>query len=271
MGDPVLTTREASYSILEVALPGRAPEPAGVLLYDPTEERLEVRLRRDWEELAEPEDVEVLELIEADLAAKVAEMGPAQVLEQLEETLSNVLRISGRETVVLGSFEATLNRLYRETIPATVLQFETHLPVYSCRAAAGRFGDQMQVEAEGWIEAPAGMKLTGDMFAARVVGRSMEPVIPDGSLCAFRARVVGSRQGKLLLVENFGESDEGGERYTVKRYRSSKRTGDKRTGDGGEWEHERIVMEPLNPEFEPWEIREEDRVRVLAEFVRVLE
>ena len=34
-----------------------------------------------------------------------------------------------------------------------------------------------------------------------------------------------------------------------------------------------IVMEPLNREFEPWEIGPEDydRVRVIAEYVRVLE
>ena len=82
----------------------------------------------------------------------------------------------------------------------------------------------------------------------------------------FRAGVVGSRQGRLVLVENFAESDEGGERYTVKRYRSRKRAGP----DGG-WEHEQIVMEPLNPDYDAWELREQDQVRVLAEFVQVLE
>jgi SOS-response transcriptional repressor LexA len=67
------------------------------------------------------------------------------------------------------------------------------------------------------------------------------------------------------LVENFAESEEGGERYTVKRYRSRKQA-----GESGDWRHEQIVMEPLNPEFEPWEIRENDQVRILAEFIQVL-
>jgi len=266
MGSAVAGTREGQYVTLEVALPGREPEPAGVILYDASDERLEARLRRDWDEIADPEDAELLELVEQDLAAKVAEMGAGAVLKHLEETLSNVLRISQRETVLLGSFEATLNRLYNRLVPSTVLRFRTHLPLYSCRAAAGRFGEQMQVSEQGWIEAPPGLAVREDMFVARVVGRSMEPLIADGSLCAFRANVVGSRQGRLLLVENLAESDEGGERYTVKRYRSTKRVSE----DGG-WEHERILMEPLNPEFEPWEIGGDDRVRVLAEFVAVVE
>ena len=39
------------------------------------------------------------------------------------------------------------------------------------------------------------------MFVARIAGRSMEPRIPDGSLCVFRAGVTGSREGRLVLVE----------------------------------------------------------------------
>ncbi len=90
----------------------------------------------------------------------------------------------------------------------------------------------------------------------------MEPRIPDGSLCVFRHGVAGSRQGRLVLVEALGQND----RYTVKRYRSEKR----QTPEG--WSHEKIVLEPLNPEFDSWELDpEEDRFRVIAEFVRVLE
>lgn len=268
MSAVLLSTRQGQYSILEVALPGRESQPAGVLLFDPDEGRMGLRLRRDWAQIAEPEDAEVLALIEDDLSGKIHELGPDRLYSYLEGALSSTLRISDRDSVLLRDFGATLNRLYNRLIPATVLQFRTHLPMYSCRAAAGKFGEQMHVEDEGWIEAPADLRLTDDMFVARVVGRSMEPEIPDGSLCVFRASVVGSRQGKKLLVENFGESAEGGERYTVKRYRSRKVI-----AEDGRWQHEQIVMEPLNPEFDPWEIRPEDydRVRVLAEFVRVIE
>lgn len=266
LSSPLIATRLGSYSVLELALPGRRGEPAGVLLLDPASGRLEARLRRDWDQIAAPEDAEVLEHLEEDLARKIAEVGAEPVLRLLEDTLSNALRISDRRPVLLGNFEATLNWLYNRHVPAIVLRYRTHLPLYSCRAAAGRFGDQMRVEEEGWIEAPPGLRLSEDMFVARVVGRSMEPEIPDGSLCIFRAGVAGSRQGKKVLVENLAESEEGGERYTVKVYRSTKIL-----REDGSWEHERIVMEPLNPEYEPWEIREGDRCRVIAEFVRVLQ
>ena len=264
----VTATRRAACSVLEVALPGREPEPAGVILHDPGTGRLDLRLRRDWREIAPAEDAEVLELLEHDLRAKAAEMGPEAFLAHLEDTLSNVLRISDRESVLVEDFDRALNRLYDERVPSTVLPFETHLPVYSCRAAAGKFGENQAVEPEGWVEAPPQLRLHEKMFVATVTGRSMEPVIPDGARCIFRAGVAGTRQGKLVLVENLEESEAGGERYTVKRYRSFKRA------EGGSWRHEKIIMEPLNPEFEPWEIdpesAEAEKIRVLAEFVAVL-
>ncbi len=265
----VTATRQGACSVLELALPGREPEPAGVILYDPETGRLGLRLRRDWYEIAPEEDAEVLELLEDDLRAKTHEMGPETFLTHLEDTLSNVLRISERESVLLGDFDRALNRLYNERVPSTVLPFETHLPVYSCRAAAGKFGENVAVEPEGWVEAPPQLRLHNKMFVATVTGRSMEPVIPDGARCVFRAGVAGTRQGKLLLVENLEESEAGGERYTVKRYKSFKRT------EGDSWRHEKIIMEPLNPEFEAWEIdpdsAEAEKIRTIAEFVCVLD
>ena len=124
----------------------------------------------------------------------------------------------------------------------------------------------MPVEEEGWVEAPPGLRLSEDMFVAQVVGRSMEPHIPDGARCIFKARVAGSRQGKWLLIENFEESEAGGQRYTVKRYRS-----EKVYNEDGTWRHTRIILEPLNPEFEPWTIEEGHQCRVIAEFVCLLD
>src|SRR5882762_9352822 len=45
------------------------------------------------------------------------------------------------------------------------------------------------VEAEGWEEAPFGWRLAPEMFVAAIVGRSMEPSIPNGALCVFRRGV----------------------------------------------------------------------------------
>lgn len=60
---------------------------------------------------------------------------------------------------------------------------------------------------------------------------------------------------------------EGGGAYSIKRYHSEKVM----TEDS--WRHERVVLEPLNPEFQGIEIAEEDagEIRVVAEWLRVLE
>ena len=57
-----------------------------------------------------------------------------------------------------------------------------------------------------------------------------------------------------------------GERFTVKRYRSEK------TADEDGWRHVRIVLDPVNPEFAPIELKTEDEgsVAVVAELVEVI-
>ena len=261
---PLVSSYSATYSVLELALPGRDPEPVGVLLHEPAQDRLYLRLRRDWQEIA-PEEAEVLGLLESDLETKAAEMGAERLLAYLEDVLSNVLRVGQRRAAMVEDFPHAINRLYRENVRSTVREFVTHVPRYSLAVAAGKFLENEEVSGEGWDEAPGGLKLTRDMFTARIVGRSMEPLIPDGSICVFRAGVTGSRQGRLVLVEALGRGSN--DRYTVKRYHSEKA----HTGEG--WSHARIRLEPLNPQFEAWDLdaREEGNLRIIAEFVQVLD
>jgi phage repressor protein C with HTH and peptisase S24 domain len=142
-----------------------------------------------------------------------------------------------------------------------VLEFRTHLPRYSLRAAAGKFLDNDEIGEQGLVEVPAAMQhLAPDMFVAEIVGQSMEPTIPDGSLCVFRAGVVGSRAGRLVLAE-----DRETNAYAVKRYKSEKSKDE-------EWRHERIRLESLNPGYPSWDLNpDEERYRIMAEFVRVLD
>src|SRR5580658_1080003 len=261
----ITTTHTANVSILELDAPNCGPVAAGVLLEDPSQDRLYLRLRRDWEEIA-PEEAGTLSALEFDLAAKAAEMGASRLLGYLEDTLSNFLRIGERREVMVEDFEHALGRLYRKHVPSTVRRFVTHLPRFSLAVAAGKFLENQEVTEEGWEEAPPDLKLTPEMFLARIAGRSMEPLIPDGSLCVFRAGVTGSRQGRLVLVEALGRG--ANDRYTVKRYRSWK----KKDADGS-WTHRRIRLEPLNPQFEAWDLNpsDADSLRVVAEFVRVLD
>jgi phage repressor protein C with HTH and peptisase S24 domain len=257
--------KQAEFSLLEAALPGRGVETIGVLLLDPATDTLHIRLRRDWESLAAEEDCEVLAELEDDLLLQAREGGGRAVLEHLESMLSQSLRITDREAIEVRDFERSLSDLYRRHVPAAVLRFRTHLPRYSLAVAAGPFlTNPEDIQAEEWIEGPQDLQLDEDMFVARIQGHSMEPKIPDGSLCVFRRNVAGSRAGRLVLVRNSELADDN--QYTVKRYRSEKRV----TEDG--FQQTRIRLESLNPDYPSWDLDEDEgKYQVIAEFVRVLD
>jgi phage repressor protein C with HTH and peptisase S24 domain len=161
----------------------------------------------------------------------------------------------------------TLRLIKGETEAPEEQRYVTMLPVYSLEAAAGHFGESRAVEQEGWIE--VGGSLSKDMFVARVVGRSMEPRIPNGSLCVFKRYRAGSRQGKIVLAQYQGPDDpETGGAYTVKRYVSEKSI----DPDTGELVGVTVILQPENREYDPIELvpQFEDEVSIIAEFVSVL-
>ncbi len=261
---PITGRRQGVFVLLEAALPERAPRHIGVILVDPENGRGWVRLRERFDDIANAEDAEVLEALEPDLRTRLAEMGGEACLQFLEDCCSNVLRVGERQSVAVDAFSRVLDRLFDEHVEkAEVQPYRTHVPLYTLRAAAGHLGEEMAAEPEDWVR-PAGMRPSPDLFAAHVVGRSMEPRIPDGSLNLFRFHPAGSRQNKILLIERFGVLDETA-RYTVKRYTSTKIYSDEE-----QWRHERIRLEPLNPEFEAWDAGSED-FAVVAEWLCVLE
>jgi phage repressor protein C with HTH and peptisase S24 domain len=261
----ITAQRQGTYVLLEAHLPAQPARNLGVYLVDPATDRLWLRMRRDFEGLAEPEDIEVLEALEEDIRTRAAETGAEAFLQSLENSLSNTVRVGERQSVAVDSFSRVLDRLFDQHVEKLpVERFRTHVPLYSLRAAAGRLGEEMESEEEDWVRAPEGLHLDAGLFAAHVVGRSMEPRIPDGSLNLFRLNPVGSRQNKILLIQRFGVSDETA-RYTIKKYTSKKVS----SGED-EWRHERIRLEPLNPEFEAWDVEPRD-FAVVAEWVRVLE
>ena len=258
-------SRPGQFSLLLSELPGRGVETVGVLLLDPQTDTLHIRLRRDWEAIASGDDAEVLAEIEEDLQAQSLDVGGTAVLERLEDTASLSLRISEREAVAVRDFDRKLSDLYREHVPAQVLRFRTHLPRYSLAVAAGPFLTNPEgIEADEWIEVPPDLKLDDDLFIARIQGHSMEPRIPDGSLCVFRRNVIGSRNNRLVLVRNSELADDN--QYTVKRYKSEKKV----TEDG--FVQTRIRLESLNPAYPSWDLDIDDKkYQIVAEFVRVLE
>ncbi len=167
--------------------------------------------------------------------------------------------------------------LLRFVQPTPENRYRTCVPLLGdLEIAAGGFsrahGVLNEIDSETqWIEVDTGRPLTPDMFAAAVVGRSMEPRIPEGSICLFRSPAAGSRTGRIVLARLRDAVDpETGERFTVKRYRS-----EKRSASDGPWRHFAIVLEPLNRDFPTIELQAEDgagsgAVDIVAEFADVL-
>ena len=163
----------------------------------------------------------------------------------------------------------------REEVPFVVVEptpenkYVTCIPLVPLDAAAGAFGDPQYVEDNGWewVSTDTRRRLRPGMFVARVVGHSMEPVIPNGAYCLFAAPVTGTRHGKTVLVQLRDALDpDTGERYTVKRYESEK------VQEDDSWRHSTITLKPLNPDYAPIVLNdvEEQQVQVIAEFMEVL-
>lgn len=156
--------------------------------------------------------------------------------------------------------------------PDTADRYVTCVPLFDLKAAAGGFGDPQHIDQADdlkWVRVDSRHRLRPGMFVAQIVGRSMEPAIPDNSWCLFRSPVEGTRQGKTVLVELRGDPDpDTGERYTVKRYTSEKAERD----DDGDWRHTRITLNPINPDYSSIVLsaEQDDAFRVVAEFLEVV-
>ncbi len=123
------------------------------------------------------------------------------------------------------------------------------------------------LEPEGWVKV-SNVRLNKNMFVSKVVGESMEPLIPSESRCIFQANVIGSRNGKIVLVQSNTVLDANtGGKYTVKKYTSKKKY-----ANDGTWKHDEIALLPINTKYEPIIIpsSEEGEFKVIAEFIMVL-
>ena len=151
--------------------------------------------------------------------------------------------------------------------PAAKDKFTRLVPVYSLEAATGLWGPESTPEEIGWAE-PTGTAIKPGMFIARVRGRSMEPKIKDGSWNLFRPCPQGSREGRIVLVQfnSMGDPESGG-RFTIKKYHSVKSVSE----DG--WEHERIELLPINPDYRPITVEphEGEEMMVLREWISSIE
>jgi type III restriction enzyme len=156
-----------------------------------------------------------------------------------------------------------------ESVPE-VDQYQSALPVYDLQVSAGTFGKSPAPELAGWARVQSGRQLDRRMFVARVVGKSMEEGIPQGSWALFRQYPNGftpaatALDGKRLVVQLRDEADpDTGGKYTLKRWWVTKRD-----ADGGAVQ---IELRPDNPTFKPRRYSAEaGDIRVVAEFLEVV-
>lgn len=256
------------YLVVDAALASNTvQENIGVLLVDTHSDRLFSRFRRDFEVFAS-DDAQWLSQLADEVWRADSQFGAARCIEWLATSFFNKLGFSRREGIPQEEYSAaTVDDLYAKHIRPNVLPFRTHLPRYTIEAAGGKFSRQMAVEPEGWVEVRADIPLTDDMFVTHVKGRSMEPEIPDNSLCAFRSTIDGPAEGKVVLMEQYGEP--GGSRYTVKTYRLSASADPDHPGDPA-WLHERVTLESINPDYQSWDVASAAQTRVLGEFLFVV-
>src|SRR4051812_10481235 len=119
MNRALTATKSGKFSLLQLALPAKAVQNIGVLLLDPATDHLHLKLRSDWNAIAEPEHAEVLSALESDLDGKRRELGGGALLGSLEDSLSHMLRITERENIIVSDFPTALERLFEEHVQRT--------------------------------------------------------------------------------------------------------------------------------------------------------
>jgi len=155
-------------------------------------------------------------------------------------------------------------------LPAAELEpYRNGVPVFDLQIAAGQFSDEQWVNPCDWVELPEPFTAKKGFFVARVVGESMNRRIPNGSWCLFKSSPVGSRKGKVVLVQLRDVQDaETGGQYTIKIYDSTKRS------TGEDWEHASITLRPDSniPGFSAIELRSDEakELTIRGELVAIL-
>ncbi|MBC7694969.1 MAG: DUF2075 domain-containing protein [Burkholderiales bacterium] len=146
--------------------------------------------------------------------------------------------------------------------------FINSVPLVDISAAAGSFSN-LQISSDfQWIELPMNYTPKEGYFVCKVIGESMNKIIPNGSYCLFKQDEGGSRNGKIVLVERKAIQEDSGSRYTVKEYHSKKNI------DNDQWNHQSIILKPLSDskEFKDIVLNEEEAIelKVVGVFVGFL-
>ena len=147
-------------------------------------------------------------------------------------------------------------------------QFQTALPVYDLAEHVKSWNSDVPPVVVGWARVHR-RPLQTDMFVAQVVGRSMEPGIPEGAWGLFRSFSAEREpspmalDGRRILARLPATADPETGAYALKRWRVTK------IATGGEILE--VALRPDNGDFQPIVIKPADGdVRVVAEYVETV-
>ncbi len=187
-----------------------------------------------------------------------------QLERPVKDDLYNYITAINKKEVAKKSIKPEIQLIQKEQESS-----EFSIPLYDFYAAAGSFSE-MQDEKEYNLTSVPERYAREDYFACRVIGESMNKTIPNNSICIFRKNVVGSRSGKILLIENRDSLDpDFNSAFTVKTYSSEKTISE----DG--WQHDSIILKhnSYDGNFKNIVLTEDtiNEMRVIGEFVMILE
>lgn len=166
------------------------------------------------------------------------------------------------ENLARREFRLMEGKKQRDLVP-----YENSLPLMNLRAAAnanydlleGYFSDENNFR---WVYVGGG-PFAKDRFLIRVEGDSMEPRIPNGSLCLFRKDPGGSRNGKIVLCRL--EPFTGAPMAVIKVYHSKREPTQEPLGEAKE-----IILSSSNSAYEDIELHEGDDLKILGIFESVV-
>lgn len=97
----------AKLFVMQALPPGRPPFPAGLVLQDIESEQYRVRVRTEWSEFSDDQDIEILEAFGEAFRTQL-ESGQTDLLTELLKSGSHVLRIEDHGTIEIESLEREL-------------------------------------------------------------------------------------------------------------------------------------------------------------------
>lgn len=188
------------------------------------------------------------------------------VTPQVSESLYNY--INDYNSTVKKQNPITKAIQENETDFTNSIERET-IPLFNFYAAAGSFSELQSDTEYTSIDAPYDIHNTNDYFACEIRGESMNRIIPNGSICLFKKYTGGSRNGKIVLVENVDIQDpDFHSAFTIKTYASEKIV----TEEG--WAHTSIRLMPNSNDdsYSDIIIDEENgqNMKVVGEFIRII-